>query len=141
MLLKKYIKDSDELLSTAGWIITKVIKSAPKFDPSKPAMAYINRICTNYAIDLYRHSSASRRAEGSAISRTTSSKTEELEMNIDFLIDEVIGEEDAVIVKKVILNKEGISNTAASLGINKKEVRECMYRAEVNTKAYYLDTK
>lgn len=100
-------------------------------------MAYINRICKNYAIDMYRHSLVSKKTESSALSNTNTSKVENLEMSIDFLIDEVIGEEDALVVRKVILDNASVSDTAISLGVAKKEVRECMYRAEVNTRTYF----
>lgn len=123
-ILLKYIKDKDDRLSASGWIVTKVINSVDRFDLTKSAMGYINRISRNYAIDLYRASSCrgSKKNEPLEGSHSNISDSDDIENSIEFLIDDILCKDYSDIVKKVIIDKKEIRDVAEELQVSMSDV-------------------
>lgn len=132
----KFYTDPDEIDSTINWVIVKLLSNIYRFDDKYAPMGYIYRAIYNYCVDEYRRSTARlKREETYATSRTNK---DYLEMDVNFFLEETLGEKAAVIIDKFINNKD-IREIASHTGYSMTKVKNILYTGEVSCREALLN--
>ena len=121
---------ANELQSSADWVLTKVINNIHKLDDQKNILNYIVNSVRNFCIDEYRKVCVRKRKEG--IYKTINlNRTTVLELDLDFLIEEVCKtQEEQVVIKKIVFEKENINDIAKNSKLSVRQISNLLSRVK-----------
>jgi DNA-directed RNA polymerase specialized sigma24 family protein len=114
---------SSELQSSIDWVLTKIINNIEKLDAQKNVLTYITNSIRNYCIDEYRKVCVRQKKENQ-VKQSNASRTNILEHSFDFLIEDVCkNEEEEVILKKIIFEKDSIQDISKEINVPVKKIK------------------
>lgn len=121
---------ASELQSSINWVLTKIINNIEKLDSQKNILTYISNSVRNYCIDEYRKVCVRVRKENQ-FKEINSTRVNVLDHSFDFLIGDVCkNNEEEIVLKRIIFDKENISDIAKDTNIPIKKIKVFLDRVK-----------